>query len=267
MKAEVFKKHLSDELSKLSRTLATESGDWVVKGFIDIYKNIYTISIDTKVISKIIELMLFPVLLAFGKKHKYKLVLSEHQNHYPDITFITHDNTKFAVDLKSTYRKGPNSVNGFTLGAFTGYFRNRASSKNTTFPYREYSAHLVLGIIYSRNEDRIDERKKYTIKDLQAIASAIGQFQFLLQDKWRIAAHRPGSGNTKNIGSITNIEKLVLGDGPFAEYGENVFDDYWMNYLTADMARAIESIIPYSNLKEYWQWKKRGKTKNSRRSK
>jgi len=34
-----------------------------------------------------------------------------------------------------------------------------------------------------------------------------------------------------------------------------VFDDYWMNYLTPDMARAIDSHVPYRNLKEYQKWR------------
>ncbi|MBN1874856.1 MAG: hypothetical protein JXA33_11555 [Anaerolineae bacterium] len=35
------------------------------------------------------------------------------------------------------------------------------------------------------------------------------------------------------------------------------FDDYWMNYLTHDMARAIDSTVPYHNLVEYLQWRER----------
>jgi hypothetical protein len=89
------------------------------------------------------------------------------------------------------------------------------------------------------------------------IQSVVKDFTFLLQEKWRIAGDRPGSGNTKNIGSVSNIQALVDGTGVFAPYGLGVFDDYWMNYLTEDMARAIESIVPYHNLKEYWQWRTR----------
>jgi len=85
----------------------------------------------------------------------------------------------------------------------------------------------------------------------------VKNFTLLLQEKWRIANDRPGSGNTKNIGSVRNIEALVEGKGPFAQYGEEVFDDYWMNYLTADMARAIDSAVPYRNLEEYWEWRDR----------
>jgi hypothetical protein len=87
------------------------------------------------------------------------------------------------------------------------------------------------------------------------IVSVVKNFQFLLQEKWKIASDHPGSGNTKNIGSIKNIPNLVGGKGPFIPYGQNVFDDYWMNYLTQDMARAIESIVPYRNLAEYLKWR------------
>jgi hypothetical protein len=30
-----------------------------------------------------------------------------------------------------------------------------------------------------------------------------------------------------------------------------------MNYLTKDMARAIDSNIPYKNLDDYWKWRER----------
>ena len=72
----------------LGRRLANDIGDWVVKGFIDTYQNIYTISADTKVISKLIELMLFPLFSQFAGHYGYELHLAEHQNYYPDMTFI-----------------------------------------------------------------------------------------------------------------------------------------------------------------------------------
>jgi hypothetical protein len=34
-----------------------------------------------------------------------------------------------------------------------------------------------------------------------------------------------------------------------------------MNYLTADMARAIDSRIPYRNIEEYLKWPRRIKKK------
>jgi hypothetical protein len=257
MDSEDFRERLLTYFEEFKHTLATDKGDWVVKGFIDIYRNIYTISIDTKVVSKIIELMLFPVISRFAIENDYKMILSEHQNHYPDITFIIQNNVKIALDLKSTYQTGPKTVNGFTLGAFTGYFRQRHSNKNITFPYEQYAAHFVLGIIYTRRDDAIDERRIHSLDNLQKIISVVKDFTFLFQEKWRIAGEQPGSGNTKNIGSIRNIIELIDGGGPFATYGVEVFDDYWMNYLTADMARAIDSNIPFRNLKEYLQWRNR----------
>lgn len=53
-----FKDFLDKETLKLSDSISTSNGDWVVKGFIDVAKNIYTISIDTNVI----PLMLFSFL-------------------------------------------------------------------------------------------------------------------------------------------------------------------------------------------------------------
>lgn len=250
-----FKSNLSDHFEIFKKALATDTGDWVVKGFIDVYRKIYTISVDTKVVSKIIELMLFPLISKFSTDNGYKMVFSEHQNHYPDISFIAPDGDKIALDIKSTYQSGPKTVNGFTLGAFTGYFRQRKSNKNTTFPYEQYAAHFVLGIIYSRTEKSIDERRFYKLGELHDIVSVVKDFSFILQEKWRIAGDKPGSGNTKNIGSVRDIQTLLKGKGPFASYGKKVFDDYWMNYLTKDMARAIDSEVPYRNIKEYLEWR------------
>lgn len=225
--------------------VSTKDGQWVVKGFIDVYKRIYTISTDTKVVSKIIELYIFPLLFKFAHDNRLKLELTKEQNFYPDITFIDGEGNLFAVDLKSSYRKSSTRINGMTLGAFTGYFRNRKSTKNITHPYSSYKAHIVLGIIYSENKEGIDERKSYTLENLNDIISVIKDITFFVQEKWKIAVDRPGSGNTKNIGSVALIEDLINGTGPFAELGEDIFDDYWTNYLTPDMAKKAELAEPY----------------------
>lgn len=255
MKVDAFKKRLKEYISNVRQSLSTDAGDWVVKGFIDVYRNIYTISLDTKVISKIIELVLIPLLARFAEIHKYKMILCEYQNHYPDVSFLSSGGSKIAVDLKSTYRVSENTVSGFTLGAFTGYFRQRSSTKNITFPYEEYDAHIVLGIIYSRRKEAIDEKQIYSLNEIDNIVSVIRDFTFLVNEKWQIASDKPGSGNTKNIGSIRNISDLINGNGPFVPYGKEVFDDYWMNYLTRDMADAIDSRVPYRNIEEYFEWK------------
>lgn len=251
-----FRRQLSSYAESFNNAVATDKGDWVVKGFIDVAKNIYTISADTKVISKITELLLFPELSKFAKDHGYKMVLSKEQNYYPDISFIDANNRKFAVDIKSTYRRNKNTVSGMTLGAFTGYFRDRKSTKNTAFPYDDYVGHFVLGMIYSRVEEASDERKVYKLKDLINITSVIQEFTFFVHEKYRIAGATPGSYNTKNIGSVKNISKLLNGEGPFRELGEAVFDDYWMYYLTTDMVRAADlKRAPYRNLETYKKYK------------
>ncbi|MFN8484510.1 MAG: type II restriction endonuclease [Anaerolineae bacterium] len=188
--------------------------------------------------------------------------LCQLRNSYPDLTFIDRaTSAKFAVDVKSTYRTSSTEVNGMTLGAFTGYFRRRDSSKNTTYPYSQYSGHFVLGVIYSKSLETGDERKQFTLEDLPRIPSVIRDFEFFAQPKYRIAGARPGSGNTRNIGSVTKIEQLTKGTGPFSVLGEEVYDDYWMYYLTGDMARAAEVERPYADLKTYFEYKQRGSEK------
>jgi hypothetical protein len=160
------------------------------------------------------------------------------------------------LDIKSTYRKTAATVNGMTLGAFTGYFRKRDSAKNIVFPYAEFVGHFVLGVIYSQNEAVADERSIHPLEKLHEIVSVVRNFEFFVQEKYRIATDRPGSGNTKNIGSVVKIDELVHGKGPFAKLGEDVFDDYWMFYLTKDMALAAElPTPPYRNLATYTGYK------------
>jgi len=251
--------NLQDHAESFAKAVATDEGEWIIKGFIDVYRRIYSISVDTKIVSKVLELLLFPMFVEFGKKHGLKIELCPQQNFYPDLTF-THEETgrKFAVDIKSTYRSSNIEVHGMTLGAFTGYFRKRDGNKNTLYPYSQYAGHFVLGVIYSKCDEVADERKQFTLEDLPIIPSVVKEFRFFAQPKYRIASSRPGSGNTKNIGSVVKIDQLVNGTGPFATLGEEVYDDYWMFYLTRDMAQALSVTRPYTNLKTYLEYKERG---------
>jgi len=204
----------------LSEHVSADDGGWTVKGFIDIYKNIYTISSDTKIVSKILEIHLFPQILQFAEENNYSIVLAEHQNWYPDLSFVHQGdpNIKFAVDLKTTYRDTnfPGHVNGFTLGSHGAYFKDRSSTKNIQFPYGDYSGHFCLGIIYTRadgkdldeteviNVKELDEhergqpqsgdRKVTKVESLRSIASVIKDFQFFVCEKWQLASDRQGSG-------------------------------------------------------------------------
>ncbi len=133
----------------LSNYISTEDNNWTIKGFIDVFKNIYTITTDTKILSKILEIHIFPKFLEFAKKNNYSLIFAEHQNWYPDISFVSkiNEKIKFAVDLKTTYRLPdyPDFCNGFTLGSHGKYFTDRNSTKNIQFPYNDYFGHYCLG--------------------------------------------------------------------------------------------------------------------------
>lgn len=255
-----FKDALALFVSNLRTQISDESDDWTIKGFIDIYKNIYTISADTKVISKILEIHIFPQILKFASDNGYSIVLPNHQNYYPDISFVKNDNPEiiFAVDFKTTYRlpNKPNNCNGFTLGSHGEYFINRTSSKNIQFPYNQYLAHYCLGIIYSRNSIvDIDETKIYGIEQLRSISSVIKRIEFFIREKWEIACDRSGSGNTANIGSINKIDDIINGNGTFKPYGEKIFDDYWMNYNKITIIDDAGKERKIRNLKDFLNYR------------
>jgi len=258
---EEFEIQLKEFVKELQKYISTDDGQWSIKGFIDVYKNIYTISSDTKIVSKILEIHLFPKILEFAEKYGYKIVLAEHQNYYPDISFVKNDNEniKFAVDFKTTYRdpQKPHLCNGFTLGSHGTYFEDRSSTKNIQFPYGSYSGHYCLGIIYSRVDGAtIDETKRYNLSELKSIVSVIKDFQFFVVEKWKIASDKSGSGNTANIGSIKNIEDIVNGNGVFSKLGEEWFDDYWMNYKKITIPDGKGGTKKISTIEEFVKYRK-----------
>jgi len=276
-----FEKALNEFVRELKQYVSTDTGEWTIKGFIDIYKNIYTISSDTKIVSKILEIHIFPEILRFAEKAGYKIILAEHQNWYPDLTFVhKNDNSiKFALDLKTTYRRN-NKTAGFTLGSHGSYFKERDKDKNIQFPYNQYTGHYCLGIIYTRVDfeddlakteviqvkelkeqygelnDPIGERQITKIDKLKSITSVIKDFDFFAVPKWKIASDGQGSGNTANIGSIKDVEDLKSGNGVFSKLGEKWFDEYWMNYGTATMIKNGK-IIKITNIWDFLEFKGR----------
>lgn len=276
-----FKKELDKFARKLEKYVSTDDGDWTVKGFIDVFKNIYTISADTKIISKILEIHIFPQLLQFAKNNGYKIIFAEKQNWYPDITFVdSKDETvKFALDLKTTFRRNDKTA-GFTLGSHGAYFKERDKDKNIQFPYNQYLGHYCLGVIYSRttaSEDfpeteiyqveelqeeyeasnkMVGEREVTTVNNLKSITSVIKNFDFFAAEKWKIASDKQGSGNTANIGSIVDIEDLKNENGVFSQLGEEWFDEYWINHGSATMMKDGEP-KKITTLKDFLEFKGR----------
>lgn len=260
-----FKTALKQFAKELQPAVTTADGQWAIKGFLDVFRNVYTITADTKIVSKILEIHLFPRLLEFAAENGYRIVLTDHQNWYPDFSFVHKDNpnVRFAVDLKTTYRHPTREdfVNGFTLGSHGEYFQDRTSTKNIQFPYETYYGHFCLGLIYTRTDlpagavenadeekDILDEMAIYSVeelgsvggaapdmkhrsvKTLRDITSVMTNLQFFVCEKWELASDRSGSGNTANIGSIKHIDDILNGRGVFSRLGEESFDEYWKNY-------------------------------------
>jgi len=256
MDSETFLSLLREEIATYKSFLETDSNEWIVKGFIDVDKNIYSITNDTKVVSKIIEILLIPKLDAFARRNGLLLELPSKQNYYPDLTFKDEDGHLFAVDFKSSYYEG-NKANGLTLGSYWGYFRNRTERMNMDYPFGEYQCHLVVGLLYRQSVVQEGEKTVFSIDELKTIKSVIENFVFFVQPKWKIALDRPGSGNTRNIGGVDDIDRLVAGTGTFADLGEEVFDDYWMNYYNKADARLYGPGVPnYNNIESYKAYKK-----------
>jgi len=277
-----FKKELDKFADKLEKYVSTDKGDWTVKGFIDVYKNIYTISSDTKIVSKILEIHIFPQILQFADSIGYKIILAEKQNWYPDLTLVNKKNekVKFAIDIKTTFRRNDKTA-GFTLGSHGGYFKERDKSKNIQFPYNQYTGHYCLGVIYTRTDmtedlseaeiyqvedlqeeyetpnKKVGQRKVTTVKHLKSITSVIKDFDFFAAEKWKIASDKQGSGNTANIGSIVDIADLKNGNGIFSQLGEEWFDEYWINHGSATMVKDGKA-VKITTLKDFLEFK--GKT-------
>jgi hypothetical protein len=277
-----FKKELDKFADKLEKYVSTDNGDWTVKGFIDVYKNIYTISSDTKIVSKILEIHIFPQILQFADSIGYKIILAEKQNWYPDLTLVHKKNeeVKFAVDIKTTFRRNDKTA-GFTLGSHGGYFKERDKDKNIQFPYNQYTGHYCLGVIYTRTDvtddlseteifqvqdlqedyetpnKKVGQRTVTTVKNLKSITSVIKDFDFFAAEKWKIASDKQGSGNTANIGSIFDIEDLKNENGIFSKLGEKWFDEYWINHGSATMVKDGKA-VKITTLKDFLEFK--GKT-------
>jgi len=280
-----FKKELDRFADKLEKYVSTDNGDWTVKGFIDVYKNIYTISSDTKIVSKILEIHIFPQILQFADSIGYKIILAEKQNWYPDLTFVHKENeeVKFALDIKTTFRRNDKTA-GFTLGSHGGYFKERNKDKNIQFPYNQYIGHYCLGVIYTRTDvsddlseteifqvqelqeeyetpnEKVGEREVTTVKNLKSITSVIKDFDFFAAEKWKISSDKQGSGNTANIGSIVSIDDLKNENGIFSQLGEEWFDEYWINHGSATMIKdgkptkitTLKDFLEFKGRKELW---------------
>lgn len=227
--------------------------DLGIAGFLTTDDRVYPLGTDTKVLSTVFELFVRPVVVEIAGSFGMVVRQPDMQNFYPDFTLMVDeaDPAKIAVDVKTTYRsfrKDGTWTASFTLGSYTSFLRK--PTKNIDYPYETYARHFIIGFVYTRGEE-VPKSHIYPLQLRHEIPSPFYDLDYFVQEKYRIAGQRPGSGNTTNIGSIvgSSISDFSSGNGPFAALGPAVFEDYWRNYGTTAGAR------DYRNLKEYLEWK------------
>lgn len=246
-----MKKYTDNIIETINRNLPTDEKDWILSGFINPDKDIFTFGNDSKIIGRLFEVLAFDSLNKSAQELGYILGESEKQTVYPDFYFKKPNGRLIGIDIKTTYRRSENSRFGFTGGSFTSFMRN--GTKNIHGNYDDYDAHYILGIVYTREEN--PTIGKVSINDLDKIIPAYKNVDFFIQEKYRICGESKGSGNTDNIGTISSnkLEPFIFGAGPFSFLGPEVFHDYWVNYPKyKDSAETKASL--YTNISGYIDW-------------
>lgn len=192
---------------------------------------IHTLGTDSKIIGRIFEMYTQPVLSEIAKAHGMQLKTPASQTVYPDFIMMRDEGAgeKIAIDVKTTYVTGDQSIIKFTLGSYGSYMRN--NTKNIEYRYTDYAKHYVIGFVYKRNGGA-QESAVYDYSRRGQIVFPYHDVRYFIQEKYKIAGDRPGSGNTENIGSFPtrSFSELREGRGPFSQLGADVFDLYWKYY-------------------------------------
>lgn len=262
---------MSELIDILDIELRKISGRFSVCGFVNQSGDVYPLGSDTKVLSTVFELVCRPVIISVAKKLDYEVIEPVVQNHYPDFSLVRSvvgsdvnlrgtefplarsrfERPKIAIDVKTTYR-GTGSKFSYTLGGYTSFIRPGSEEKNIVFPFHDYVEHFIIGFVYSRStQKKAGSRFMYSTDEVDAIPLPIEDIKFFVQEKWRIAGDRAGSGNTTNIGSINGtLEDFRNGNGPFRS--EEEFLEYWRGYkrTAAERSRSYSNILEFRRFKQ-----------------
>lgn len=241
-------KYTDEIIEGIIQELPKTDKDWELLGFINERKDIYTFGHDSKIIGRLFEIIVEPVLQKVADNLGLKLVFSTSQTVYPDFYFENDQGRRFAVDIKSTYRRTRNS---FTQGSFTSYLRD--NTKNIDGNYSLYDKHYMIMFIYDREGKPSDG--VFTLDDLPEITAAYKNVDVAVMEKYRVGGDKPGSGNTDNIGTFKakQFEAFSYGAGPFAFLGNDCYVDYWRNYPRNTLPKKERELL-YNNLNEYFSW-------------
>lgn len=210
--------------------LAGLENGYGVCGIIDRRGRIYPLGSDTKVLSTLFENIARQAVASYANQQGLTLYDADKQNYYPDFTLAKDraDQNKIAIDVKTTYTEQAGNRFSFTLGSYTSFLRNGV--KNIMFPYSEYAEHWIIGFVYRRLAvEQSAVNRVYSASDLATIPAPFTDVEVFVQEKWRIAGDRAGSGNTTNIGSINGtLADFQQGNGVFQS--ESEFLAYWRGY-------------------------------------
>lgn len=254
-----MKKYTDKIITTINKHLPTNEDAWLLLGFVNKEKTIYTFGNDSKIIGRLFEVLVKDALEAAAADLNYTLREAEKQTVYPDFYFEKEGGKKIAIDIKTTYRKTETSKYRFTGGSFTSFMRN--GTKNIHGEYSDYVAHYILGIVYTREEH--PTTGTVNIDDLNTIIPAYKNVEFFVQEKFRICGDSKGSGNTDNIGTISSnrLDPFIYGAGPFSYLGKDTFHDYWTHYPKYKDGDETKKSL-YTNLPGYIEWiKKKDKEK------
>lgn len=223
-----------------------------VYGILDAENQIHTLGTDSKIIGRIFEMFTQPVLLKIAEMHNLKLETPASQTLYPDFIMLQNADSqdKIAIDVKTTYIDNDNSKIKFTLGSYGSYMRN--NTKNIAYKYTDFKKHYVIGFVYKRNGSA-QESYKYDYKFKDMVTFPYYDVKYFIQEKYKIAGDKPGSGNTENIGSLatSNFEDLQAGNGPFNILGQDAFELYWRYY---PKYRTSNQNYTYKSITEFLEW-------------
>ena len=231
------------------KALAEVQNGYSLCGIVDRRARVYPLGSDTKVISTLFEIVARQAIVSYAESVGARLIEPTKQNHYPDFTLMRdeEDREKIALDVKTTYRREGRPRFGYTLGSYTSYMRPDTEGKNIVFPYSQYGEHWIIGFVYKRAEGKRDTSDRiYSFDTLREIPIPFDDVEVFMQEKWRVAGDRAGSGNTANIASIHGtIDDFSTGNGVFVSEAE--FLEYWRGYKRTSRERQSA----YSNIHEF----------------
>jgi|LWDU01.1.fsa_nt_gi hypothetical protein len=200
---------------ELTNLLSNTSWNYV--GLIDTNKKIIQIPKESKVVTAILEDISIQKIVNWAKSNSIKTILPSNEREYPDLT-LEHPSIggTIALDIKTARQKTDTRISKLTLGSYAGYFRNPSKKlPGCRIPYNDFAGHWIVAFTYWWKPTEPSET-------MVAITNTI------ISEKWKLASKSSGTGTTKHIGSITNIDELKQHNGSFKT--ESEFEEFWRKY-------------------------------------